>query len=482
MTIHHLRASQVVPRPLHEVFAFFAEPRNLRRITPPGMGFEFRSDDFTMREGLVIDYRLRPLLSVASSWRTAITAYDPPRSFADLQVSGPYRRWEHVHRFMAVDDGTLVEDHVTYELPLGALGALPHRWLVRPELERIFRHRARAIEAIFAEPKPNPAPRAVAIAGGTGFVGRAIAHELFRRGHRVIVLARRGEAARGDLPDGVEIRTADVTAPVTLPGALAGADSLVIALAFDNSPIEAPRRGQTFEAVDTAGTERLAAAARDAGVRRIVYVSGAGAAPDAPRHWFRAKWQAEEAVRASGLAWTILRPTWIYGPGDVSLNRFVGFGRRLPAVPLTNLGRQLLAPVFVGDVAALAGDTLVDPAADRQVLEIGGPETLPMREIVRRALGCAGIRRPIVPGPAPLIKLIAAPLTLLPRPPLTPAAVDFVNQPATVDVGPLLARLPRRLTPLDEGLASYLAPASGPGTLVFDDPSPVATAGAPSVP
>ena len=242
----------------------------------------------------------------------------------------------------------------------------------------------------------------------------------------------------------------------------------MISLAFDNSPMEVPRRGQTFVDVDAAGTERLVGAAREARVRGILYVSGAGAAPDAARHWFRAKWRAEQAVRASGRAWTILRPTWIYGPGDVSLNRFLGFARHLPVVPMTNGGDQLLAPVFVDDVARLAADALVDPAALDQVFEVGGPEVLPMREVIGRALAVAGLRRPILPGPTPLIKAAAVPLTLLPRPPLTPDGVDFVNQPATVDLGPLLGRMPRRLTPLTEGLAPYLAPGSGPGRLELD--------------
>jgi NADH dehydrogenase len=220
--------------------------------------------------------------------------------------------------------------------------------------------------------------------------------------------------------------------------------------------------------VDAAGTERLVAAARDAGVRRLVHISGAGAAPDAARHWFRSKWRAEEAVRDSGLGWTVIRPTWIYGPRDVSLNRFVGLARRLPIVPMTNSGRQLLAPVFVGDVARLVVDSLTDRMAVDEVFEIGGPDAMPMREAIRRALDAAGLRRPIVPGPSLLIKLMVAPLVLLPEPPLTPAAVDFVNDPATVDTGPLLARMPRRLTPLDEGLASYLAPGSWPGALELD--------------
>src|SRR5215218_7710067 len=104
------------------------------------------------------------------------------------------------------------------------------------------------------------------------------------------------------------------------------------------------------------------------------------------------------------------------------------------------------------------------------MFELGGPEALPMREIIGCALRAARLRRPIVAGPTPLIKLAAAPLRLLAEPPLTPAAVDFINQPATVDLAPLLARMPRRLTPLEEGLRTYLAPATDGTTLTFDAP------------
>ena len=262
MTAHRLRVSQFVARPIDEVFGFFADPHNLGRITPGGMGFEFRSDDFAMREGLVIDYRLRPLLGIPTAWRTRVDSYDPPHGFSDVQLRGPYRRWEHRHTFAARDGGTQVDDEVTYELPLGPLGAIAHRLLVRPELERIFRHRARAIEAVFASPQPNPDRTTVAVAGGTGFVGRAIAHELYRRGHRIIVIGRGGEATRGDLPDSVEIRVADGTRAESVVPALSGVDALVIALAFDNSPMEAPRRGQTFATVDAGGTANLVAAAK----------------------------------------------------------------------------------------------------------------------------------------------------------------------------------------------------------------------------
>ena len=299
----------------------------------------------------------------------------------------------------------------------------------------------------------------IAVAGGTGFVGGAIVEELERRGGHVVVLSHRPEAARSSLPVGIEVRRADVSGSGdALAGALTGADALVIALAFPNSPMEDPARGFTFERVDAAGTEALAHAAARARVARLVYVSGAGAAPDAARHWFRAKWRAEEAIRSSGVTYTIVRPTWIYGPRDVSLNRFLGFAHRLPFVPLTGSGTQLLAPVFIGDVAGLVSDALISPAAADRIFEIGGPEALTMREIVRTALAVAGLRRAILPAPTFVVKAAALALQHLPGHILTPGGVDFVNQPATVDDGPLLAALPRRLTPLREGLATYLAP------------------------
>jgi NADH dehydrogenase len=145
---------------------------------------------------------------------------------------------------------------------------------------------------------------------------------------------------------------------------------------------------------------------------------------------------------------------------------------------MTSLGRQRLAPIFVGDVAAIAGDALASGSAADRVLEIGGPETMTMREILSRTLRVAGLRRPIVPAPAALVKLLALPMSLLPTPPLTPDAVDFVNQPATVDTSDLLAALPRRLTTLEEGLSGYVRPvgASGPTVLVVRSPYPTATA------
>lgn len=468
MSKHTLQSSQVMHTDPERAWQFFSNAANLSRITPRSMSFEIHTQDPATRNGSVIDYTVKPLFGIPTRWRTLIEDVEAPERFRDIQVKGPYKSWVHEHRFTPVQGGTRMDDRVEYEMPFGPLGSMAHRLAVRNELEHVFAFRSTAMTSIFepAGDTQSATPGTIAVAGGTGFVGSEIARELRRRGRRVIVLSSSGERSRGQLPDDVEIRKADVRDEGSLPDALKGVDELVISLAFPGLPVEQPRKGFTFKEIDAGGTERLVRAGKAAGVHRVVYISGAGAGHDAERHWFRMKAVAEDAIRGSGMIWTILRPTWIFGPGDVSLNRFLGFARVLPVVPMTNFGRQELAPVFVTDVASLAADSLEQDGAGQQVFEVGGPETLTMSEILRRAMAIAGIRKPLLPAPAALVKVAAWPMRFLPNPPLSPDAVDFINQPATVDVAPLLQRMPRPLTRLDVGLASYLAPRHSPVTIV----------------
>ncbi len=303
----------------------------------------------------------------------------------------------------------------------------------------------------------------VLVAGGSGFIGSAVVRELARRGRPVAVLSRSAEHVRAALPAvAVEARPGDVRDPASLDGPLAGVDTLVNAVQFPGSPIEQPGKGLTFEQVDYRGTVNLVDAAKRQGVRTFVYMSGAGAAPDAPKHWFRFKWQAEEAIRGSGLAHTIFRPSWVYGPRDVSLNRFLNLSRLLPFVPIFGSGKQQMQPVFVDDVARAVADSLDSPAAQNQLFEIGGPEVMSMDDVVGTALQVLGRRRFLLHTPAAVAKLAAAPLRLLPSPPLTPDAVDFITSDALADNTALLEALHPRLTPLRQGLATYLTAAGSP--------------------
>ena len=143
-----LERRQTVPRTLDETFAFYADPRNLAVITPPWLGFRIASDGpLVMREGLRIDYRIRPL-GVPQRWTSEITRYEPPHRFVDEQRRGPYAGWHHLHEFRAVPGGTEIRDVVTYSLPLGALGRLAHALLVRRQLQEIFDFRERRIGAL----------------------------------------------------------------------------------------------------------------------------------------------------------------------------------------------------------------------------------------------------------------------------------------------------------------------------------------------
>ena len=141
-----LETSLFLPRSLDEVFAFFAEAGNLQRITPPWVDFRIVTPlPIQMRVGALIDYRLT-VHRVPISWRTRITAWDPPFHFIDAQLKGPYWRWIHSHRFRDVPGGTWVDDQVDFAVP----GGWPvERLFVRRDLSRIFLHRQHATLAAF---------------------------------------------------------------------------------------------------------------------------------------------------------------------------------------------------------------------------------------------------------------------------------------------------------------------------------------------
>ena len=141
---HYLETRTELPQPIADVFAFFANAENLECITPPELAFRILTPTpITVREGTLIDYRLR-LFGVPFRWRTRIVEWQPDTQFVDEQLRGPYQHWRHRHTFETSETGTRMTDRVEYRLPLQLIGniALP---LVRRQLDRIFRYRARAI-------------------------------------------------------------------------------------------------------------------------------------------------------------------------------------------------------------------------------------------------------------------------------------------------------------------------------------------------
>jgi len=296
----------------------------------------------------------------------------------------------------------------------------------------------------------------ILVAGGSGFIGSAVVRRLIREGREVAVMTAHPARSRARIESmGARVIQGDVRDAGSLERAVAGAETVVQALTFPTFPVEKPRRGFTFEEFDHRGTERLVRAAVRAGAGRVVFGSGAGAAPDAPKVWFRAKWAGEEAVRAAGIDHAIIRPSWVYGPEDRALNRFVAFHRWLPFVPVVGDGRQRLQPVFVEDVA----DAFAQAAGaegPKGTFEIGGPDVLTMNEVLATMMEARGKRKPLVHFPVALPKLAGFFLQFLPNAPLSPDAVEFVTGDALADTGPLLAAFHLTLTPLRDGLATYL--------------------------
>lgn len=153
--VYTLHRRQWLPRGLHETFDFFERPQNLPLITPPDLDFRILTPEpLAMARGVTIDYRVR-VLGLRTHWRSLIAEYEPPFGFRDVQLLGPYRLWDHRHRFWRENGGTVIEDFVVYQLPLGPLGALLNHLVVRRQLDAIFDHRRDRIEALL-------------LAGGTG--------------------------------------------------------------------------------------------------------------------------------------------------------------------------------------------------------------------------------------------------------------------------------------------------------------------------
>jgi ligand-binding SRPBCC domain-containing protein len=140
VSIRHLERTQVVAAPLDRAWEFYADPANLEAITPGWLGFRIHSPGTELRRGALLRYRLS-LFGVPVRWTTVIAQWHPPRSFVDVQLSGPYRLWEHTHRLSPVAGGTEIHDHVRYRVPGGPLAPLADR-IVGRMLAAIFDYRA----------------------------------------------------------------------------------------------------------------------------------------------------------------------------------------------------------------------------------------------------------------------------------------------------------------------------------------------------
>lgn len=299
--------------------------------------------------------------------------------------------------------------------------------------------------------------KTVALAGGSGFIGRAIARRLLASGEiKVRVLSRNPEKARARRDfAGVEFVRADIGQPASLKDALQGANTIVDAIQFDGYPVENPRRGLTFERVDYGGAVALIDAAKQAGVDQFVYISGAAADENSTHPAFRAKGRAERAIRESGLTWTTFRPSLVYGPEDKVVNGLAHAIRFAPVFGVPGTGRQKVQPVLVDDLAACVM-LAVSGRGRNATYEVGGPDLMTFDEMMRTIMDASGHRRPLFHIPEGIMRGVGGLLEKLPKPLLSHDAVTFVTADNACNIKPLIEQFGINLTPARVGMA-YLA-------------------------
>lgn len=258
-------------------------------------------------------------------------------------------------------------------------------------------------------------PLHLVVLGGTGFVGRHLVPRLHAAGHRIDVLSRNRERHRelGVLPR-VRVRSVDVYDAAALADALCGADAAINLIGILN---ERGRDGSGFRRAHVDLTRTLLDACARAGVTRLLQMSALRAG-EGSSHYLRTRGEAEALVRASATAWTLFRPSVIFGPGDGLYFRFAALLRLAPLLPLARATARF-APVYVGDVVEAMQRSLASAASIGAVYELGGPQRMSLAEIVRDTARWCGLHRAVLPLPDALGRLQAALMDFVPGKPFS---------------------------------------------------------------
>jgi uncharacterized protein YbjT (DUF2867 family) len=266
----------------------------------------------------------------------------------------------------------------------------------------------------------------ILVTGGTGFVGSHVLRRLSETEPRGTVRTLVRDPAKAQIPDGVSIVEGDITRPESMPAAVASVDVIIHAAAITGDRKE-PYRG-AYDRVNRVGTENLMSAAKSAGVKRLVVVSGLGCRPAPAGTYMATRWGMEEAVRASGVPFVILQPSVLFGAGAPFVAALAGLARVLPVLPLVGGGRTRFQPLWIEDlvtclVASMSSETLAGRA-----LPLGGSEWATFKEVLQTICKAMSVRRLLVPLPMPIARIQAKLMTaVLPNPALTPAALELFS-------------------------------------------------------
>ncbi len=291
----------------------------------------------------------------------------------------------------------------------------------------------------------------VFLTGTTGFVGSHIVKGLLRAGHSVRGLVRSLDKARAKTP-GIEYTPGDILEPASLHYAMKGCDAVIHLVG-----IILEVKGATFERIHHEGTRNVVEAAKATDIRRFLHMSALGTRPNAVAQYHKTKWKGEEAVRAGGIPWVILRPSIILGPGDGFTTQMLDLMRKAPIRPIVGSGQYPVQPVYIEDVADCFVQSLTNDAALGRELALGGPRAMPIEEMLDALAHAAGIHKRKIHLPFWFMYANAALLELiLPRPPVTRGQLTMMREGSTCDTGPMLETFRVRHWPLEEGLKTYL--------------------------
>lgn len=299
----------------------------------------------------------------------------------------------------------------------------------------------------------------IAVDGASGYVGSHLVHALCKSGIRVRAIVH----PKANLSDcqflsecGAEIYKTDIDSnSETLKKALTGANTVVHLIGSI-----APKKGQKLEELHAGITQQLVNAAKDSNAK-ILMITALGTSADAISQYHKTKWEAEEIVRKSGLPYTILRPSLILGRqvgrrDSKLMARYIELIKTRPKVPLLGGGKNLLQPVFIGDLSNAISKVALSPDMTGKTLEIGGAEVLSMQELVSKLMDAIGKRKPLQPVPPALANILASVLELVQSVPMV--SKDQVKLSTTDNIcrdNALENQLALTPTPLAKALATY---------------------------
>jgi len=274
------------------------------------------------------------------------------------------------------------------------------------------------------------------VTGAAGFVGSRLVARLAQEGERPRALVRDAAKARKTLPaDGYDLFIGDTTLPSTMDAALAGADTVIHAAFITADRKQGPN--DNYYKTNVLGTRNLVAAAKRAGVQRIIVLTGLGTKPDKPGSYMQGRYEAVQSVRESGLAWSALGPSILFGPGAAFFKGLSDLIRSVPGVvPMIGNGKVEFQPIWVEDVVTCLIKMAREPERyDGRMIDVGGPEVYTYAQILDLLMAKLQKRRIKVPGPIPLASLGAGVMELvLPKPPVTRAAMALFEFPNVTDI------------------------------------------------